>query len=100
MNAQTGIRVSEKAKQMSRNSEQGLFHILAVNRTIYSRLLWSFSDCKGKENAVGVKLESSENMDLDLLPRTGRWKCVCLWKFSGIIESQKACGWEGPLETI
>lgn len=100
MNAQTGIRVSEKAKQMSRNFEQGLFHIFAVSKTIYSRLLWSFSDCKRKENAVSVKLESPENMDLDLLPSIGMWKCVCPWKFSGIIQSHNGCGWEGPLEIV
>lgn len=70
---------------MNRNSEQGLFHILAVNRTSYSRLLWSFSDCKGMENAVGVKLESTENMDLALLPSTGVWKYVRPWKFSGVV---------------
>lgn len=81
MNAQTSIRVSEKAKQMNRNSEEGLFYSLAVNGTIYSRLR------KVKENAVGVKLESYENMELDLLPSTGMWKCVWPWKFSGIIES-------------
>lgn len=84
---------------MNRNYEQELFHI-AVNRTIYSRLLWSFSDSKGKENTVHVKLESSENIDLDLLPSTGMCKYVCHWTFSGITESQNGCGWEGPLEII
>lgn len=55
MKAQTGIRVSEKAKDLNGKSGQGLFHILAKNRMSYSRLLWSFSDCKGKENALNVK---------------------------------------------
>lgn len=55
MKAQTGVRVSEKAKYLNGNSGQGLFHILAKNRMSYSRLLRSFSNCKGKENALDVK---------------------------------------------
>lgn len=48
--------VSEKAKHMNGNSDQRLFHILAKKRMSYSTSLWYFSDCKGKENVLDVKL--------------------------------------------
>lgn len=55
MKTETHIRVLEKAKHLNGNSEQGLFHILVKTRMSYFRLLWSFSDCKGKENALDVE---------------------------------------------